>query len=223
MKISQLASCVACVAGAFAMATPADAVIVVTNNANITLANSQVEVGGDLTENPDVTGGAAGFLVPYTATGEEVYGGDWGLSSLSDGDVGLGNPSDGSYTILTQNSLLTLDFGSEQLITSIAIYSGYNNWDDGDYVLLDGSDTVLGAYSIQTESPAADNDGADSFWLTFNTPVVTDSIRIQAENTADFGVSFREIQVFTAVPEPASLALMGVGGLLMMRRRRSQH
>ena len=49
--------------GSLALAGALPAAISLTNTANITLAASQVEVGGDTSDNPDVTGGLAGVLV----------------------------------------------------------------------------------------------------------------------------------------------------------------
>lgn len=52
---------------------------------------------------PEVTGGKAGALIPYTETGGNTYSqsggrtGDYGISNLNDGDIGPGNVSDGSY------------------------------------------------------------------------------------------------------------------------------
>jgi VCBS repeat-containing protein len=180
----------------------------ITNFANISLANSQVEIGADTTSNPEVSGGAAGTLVAYTPSGNfntdapPVYG----PANLNNGDVGLANPSNGIYAIPASGSPVTLDFGSTKTITSIAIYNGYCNRDNGSYVLTDASNNLLGAWTIstpdQTQGGTATNHGADSFWLTFNTPVTTNHLLLSATTTETFGPpphntpSYREIQVF---------------------------
>ena len=97
------------------------AAILLTDTTNITLAASQAETGGDTTDNPDVTGGAGGVLVPYTGFGSftccgPAYLGD----NLDDVDIGTGNPSDGTYAIPDAGTLI-LDFGFPQVIASIAI------------------------------------------------------------------------------------------------------
>jgi hypothetical protein len=213
---------------AISMVAQARAAIIITNPANITLANSQVEVGGDTTDNPNVVNGMTGPLLSYTPSHSNgvCCGATYGLSpNLTDGDVGIGNLSDGTYALPNSNGLLTLNFGSTQLIDSIAIYNGYGNRDDGTYTLLDDMNNVLGAYTI-SGTGGATNAGVDSFWLTFNSPVSTSELRLQLGNIENSG-SFREIQVFEAqVPEPASLALWGVlGGAAMLvvalRRRRT--
>jgi len=217
-----------CVLGAFGLAGSASGALTMTNLANVTLAASQTETGGDTSDNPDVTGGLGGILVSYTEIGSNAYGccggrpGTFGVSNLNDGDVG-GAPTnqDGSYAI-PDTGAAAVDIGfSLQLISGIAIYNGYTNRDDGDYVLKDGAGNVLGAWSIFTGSGAS-NDGADSFWLTFNTPVLTDRLVIDTIVGDCCGTpSFREIQVFAAIPEPsATLAMFAGLACLASRRRR---
>lgn len=183
-------------------AAEAQAAITLTDTTNITLAASQTESGADTTENPDVVWGASGALVPYTESGSFSCCGALFLGdNLDDGDVGAGNASDGSYAIPDAGALV-LDFGSAQTIGSIAIYNGYRNRDDGTYTLRDDAANVLGAWTIATAS-AGSNDGADSFWLSFDTPVTTSSITLES-TSSDFGntVSYREIQVMQPpVPE----------------------
>src|SRR5262249_46398952 len=83
---------------------------------------------------------------------------------------------------------------------------GYFNRDDGTYVLTDASNNILGAWTIQTpdqsQGGTATNQGADSFWLKFNSPVTTDKLLLTANTTEIFEPpphntpSYREIQVF---------------------------
>ncbi|MFN0125909.1 MAG: PEP-CTERM sorting domain-containing protein [Verrucomicrobiales bacterium] len=221
--------CPALAAGSLALSGPAFGAVALTNTTNITLAASQVEVGGDTTDNPDVTGGLAGFVVSYTETGANDYGccggrgGTYGLGNLNDGDVGVGIASDGTYAIPTSGpGAVDITFGGGvQSITSIAIYNGYANRDDGAYTLKDGAGTVLGAWTISATGPGGSNDGMDSFWLTFNTPVNTNRLVIDTVVGDCCGTpSFREIQVF-AVPEPSAAALLLAGLALVGRRRRA--
>lgn len=229
MTKTQLALTLSCLAVGAGLHGAADAAVTLTDTTNITLSNSQVEVGGDTSENPDVTGGLAGPLIPYAATGVDLYPATaWTTENLNDGDVGVGNPSDGTYAIIANETTLVLDFGSTQVLGSVAIYSGYRNRDETTYTLRDGAGSLLGQYEITTGPEPGTNEGVDSIWLTFNTPVVTD--RLQFDIGPDMGDrvidsnagggSFREIQVF-AVPEPGSLALLGLGGLMALRRRRN--
>ncbi|CAN5399856.1 hypothetical protein BH23VER1_BH23VER1_12890 [soil metagenome] len=201
------------------------AAVTFTDTSNITVGNTQVEDGGDVSDNPDVTGGMAGPIVPYTEIGLNTYGccgPDFGAHNLNDGDVGSGVASDGLYAIADAGGPpVVLGFGSAIALGGIAVYNGYTNRDDGDYTLLDGSGNVLGAWSIFT-GEGASNDGADSFWLTFNSPVVTDRLEISYAVGDCCGTpSFREIQVF-AIPEPsgALMAAMGVAAFAFGSRRR---
>lgn len=199
----------------------AQAAIIYSGGGTSTLANSQVEAGGDTSENPDVTGGAAGTLIPYTPSGS-FFTGDFGPDNLSDGDVGAGNLSDGKYALTDKDTTVTLDFGSLQTVGSIAIYSGYSNRVDGDYLLKDAGGTTLGSWTINS-TPSSHNAGVDSFWITLDAPVSTTGLSVEASNQTDLSGSYREIQVFAAVPEPSTAILAGFGliGMVLARRKRS--
>jgi hypothetical protein len=187
-------------AAALATSSAARAELTLTDTTNIALAASQVEEGPDGSENPDVTGGAAGDPIAYAETGDNFYGccgPNYEAHNLNDGDVGAGVPSDGTYAIADDlGAPVTLDLGAPVTVGSIAVYNGYANRDDGDYILLDGEGNTLGAWTIATGTGAS-NDGVDSYWLVFPTPVTTASLQIEYVVGDCCGTpSFREIQVF---------------------------
>ena len=110
------------------------------------------------------------------------------------------SPFDGKYTILANSGEITLSFGSSRTITGIAIYNGYANRDDGNYVLKDAAGTFLGDWTV-SNSLGGTNNGVDSFWLVFNTPVVTTGLKISATGYETGNtLSFREIEVFQNGP-----------------------
>jgi hypothetical protein len=204
----------------------------IIDDTRIILAATQIESGPDTSENPYVTG-AAGPLIPYAATGSFTCCGPTHLAdNLDDGDVGAGVGSDGTYAI-PDSGTLVLDFGSTRTLGSIAIYNGYTNRDDGTYTLRDDANNVLGAWTITTISNDT-NDGVDSFWLTFDTPVTTSSLTLELASVDEDGtVSFREIQIMG--PNPSVVPAIGplgrglvVASLLaasvsVMQARRRQH
>jgi PEP-CTERM motif len=221
-----------CAGLAVSGADRAHASIMLTNTSNITLANSQFESGANTSENPDVTGGAGGPIVSYTATGSAA-GGNFGLANLNDGDVGAGNASDGTYTIMKPlgGAQLRLSFAGTVNLGGIAIYNGYGNRDEGLFTLFDDAGVTLGAWEINDTAPVRND--VDSFWLTFNTTVTTSYLTVQAVATDSFGantVSYREIQAFGAaapVPEPSSLLVFAglcvcVGAWQRKRKKREE-
>lgn len=213
----------------------APAAITMTDLTNVTLAASQVESGGDTSDNPEVTGGLGGPIIAYTETGSNGYDccggrvGTYGAHNLNDGDIGVSPTNqDGFYAIPTSGAgAVVISFtGGPTTIAGIAIYNGYANRDDGNYQLSDGLGNVLGGWSIATDAAllGGSNNGMDSFWLTFNSPVTTDRLVIDTAVGDCCGTpSFREIQVF-GIPEPSVLSVMLVGfaGLLGIRRRSSR-
>lgn len=89
---------------------------------------------------------------------------------------------------------MNLAFGATKTLIGISIYNGYNNRDDGSYLLNDGAGNVLGGWSIATPSTgitAGTNDGTNSFWLTFNTPVTTDHLVFDTTSTDAFSTDGR--------------------------------
>lgn len=179
--------------------------VVLIDETNATLAVSQVEEGGDTTDNPDVVEGiSVGPLLTYTETGTNDYGccggrdGTYGAANLNDGDIGPGVPSDGTYAIPTSGDAMveiTFDAGITA-VGGIAIYNGYGNRDDGTYTLRDGAGTLIASWTISA-TPGATNNSMDSFYLRFKTPVTTNRLIIDGQVGDCCGTaSFREIQVF---------------------------
>jgi hypothetical protein len=187
----------------------ASASAVFTDTSHITVANTQVESGGDTSDNPSVVNAAVGSLLGYSAAGTfnccgSAYLGD----KLSDGDIGVGVPRDGRYAIPSAGpASLKLSFGTTVTLGSIAIYDGYAHRDDGTYTLKDGAGTVRGAWTISTTTRIGNNDGVDSFWLTFKAPVSTDQLVFDT-TSMDVGSTnrCREIQGCAGpVPERSAL------------------
>lgn len=183
--------------------------------------------------NPEVTGGLGGPLLGYT--GSSLTGSfpsaDYSISRLNDGDIGGGVFSGGLYTITNSGEgSLILDFGASMTLSGIAVYNGYANRDDGSHLLKDGGGNILAGWSITTiPISGVTNNGVDSFWLTFTTPVTTGRLVFDTLGRDDeLTLSYREIQVFgvsaasvSAVPEPSSLLVLIAlcsAGILTRRR-----
>ncbi|XZE56469.1 PKD domain-containing protein [Planctomycetaceae bacterium SH139] len=103
----------------------------------------------------------------------------------------------GHYAIVSENTNLVLSFGSSVTISGLAIYNGYANRDDGTYTLRDAAGNVLGSWTI-SGTTGASNEGVDSFWLVFDSPITTSSLTLTADSVDGTTVSYREIEVFQA-------------------------
>ncbi|MFN0125908.1 MAG: hypothetical protein ACKV19_04385 [Verrucomicrobiales bacterium] len=179
--------------------------VVLTDDTNAILAVSQVESGGDTTENPDLLATInVGALISYSEAGSNDYGccggrdGNYGAHNLNDGDVGEGPASDGLYAIPTTGPamvVLAFDAGSVT-VGGIAIHNGYGNRDDGSYTLRDADGTLIASWTI-SGTPGGTNNGVDSLYLQFKAPVTTTRLVIDGQVGDCCGTaSFREIQVF---------------------------
>ena len=183
-----------------AMAPAAFSGIVIDNSVNITLAASQFGTSLNAEQIPDVTGGIAGALIPFTETGTNLYNapgvggraGANGIHNLNDGDIGTAVPTDGSFAIPNHGSdavVMSLT-GGTQTVTSIAIYHGYGNRDVAEFVLKDGVGNTLGEWH------STGTNITNAYWITFPTPVTTDRLIIETSLPGSITPSFREIQVF---------------------------
>jgi hypothetical protein len=222
-KAHWAAACVAALALGCSPAESARAALVFTNTNNITVANRQVESGGDTSDNPNVVNGAVGAVLAYTAPdGGYRLDANYGPQRFDDNDVGVGVPSDGFYAVPNEDRLgfhFPAPTTPPVLVGSMAIYYGYGNRTDGSYVLEDGNGgATLGAWVI-SGTPGTTNDGVDSFWLTFNTPVYTSGLVLVATGIENGTPSFREVDFFAPVPEPSAALLVGLPLLGLASRR----
>lgn len=91
----------------------------------------------------------------------------------------------------------------------------YRNLDTGTFLpLWDVANFDNFGNGMQTRPNPEDN--AERF--AFPVPITTDAIRIAA-TSGDSSYSVSEVQVFT-VPAPSAIALLAMGGLVAVRRRR---
>ncbi len=188
-------------------AATASATITVTNPANIAVAAAQVGTAGNTEEIADVTTGLAGASIPYNEGGTNAFsccggrsGSSYGIHNLNDGDVGIGNATDGLFAIPDFGAgAVVMDLaGGNQKVCSIAIYHGYGNRNQGVFTLRDGAGNVIGEWSSDG------NNVTEAYWMTFPNPVMTDGLVIDVSplpGSEHPTPSFREVQVFCGVTE----------------------
>jgi hypothetical protein len=205
-----------------AVPVAARAAVTFTDTTNITVANARVESGGNTSDNPLIVNGPVGAAISYTTSSPSGPLLGYDESNLDDDDVGAGVGSDGIYTVLNEGRL-GLDFpfptAPPILVGSIAIYNGYGDRTDGNYVLENGlGGATLGAWMISGTNGAT-NDSVDSFWLTFNAPVYTSTLVLIASGVESGTPSYREIDIFAPVPEPSGVLLGGLAFCWLVAQR----
>lgn len=228
MKAKLVKPCVFAISVLLTIQETVSAGVIINTSANILLANSQVESGGDTSANPNVVNGSVGSLLSYTATSQHGFFSNlYGPANLSNGDIGAGVVSTGYYAIALENGAgtggrLMLTFAGVKRVDSLAIYNGYGNRDDGTYFIQDAASTLHGSYTI-SGTGGVTNNGVDSVWVKFKSAIETSALVIDFDiTTSDLNTSsFREIQVFgsdaTPVPEPTTFVLTAASMLGMIR------
>ena len=137
---------------------------------------------------------------------------------LNDGFYGNG----ASWVSDASNSFVTLDLSQVQSVASVKIgrdrLGGFDDRDPGQFTIATSLDNSV--YTTLFSSSALGYngtiDGAQTLRATFASPVSSRYVRLTFANA---GTAIDEIEV-QAVPEPASLAAVALGGLAMLRRRR---
>jgi hypothetical protein len=185
----------------------------------------------------------AGFAAAAAAQGTLTY--SWSVSDTGNGD---GIIEQGEAALLTM--IGTMDPGATGIAGTIYDIVGLNNWDTGtvsentnhlaaltDHGQLQGNGDIMLIESFQL--PPAFNPDFDPsnpitlYTLTWTPNDYTNRIVSVGDSnhlnndvyTDDFGTSVAYTGVtgtveFSVVPAPASLALLGLGGLVAGRRRR---
>lgn len=189
--------------------------------------------GFDTAGNLAFTGGAAAPAIASSTIGghSTIHNEQF----INDGQYGNGRSWIGS----TANSWLKIDLGFAQSIGAISFgrdrLGHYDDRDPGQFIiefaLLDTVFASGNAADDATEYGSAINssslgfggliNGSDTVFVNFNDAPV--NARFIKMTFASSGAAIDEVEVFAAIPEPASLALVGLAlaGLALSKRRRA--
>ena len=136
-----------------------------------------------------------------------------GTLNSNSGDFGVNAPGSGDTTdVIEDGEAIDLTFDSDIELNSID-FGGIGS------DLADGATLTIGTFTIDLFTNVSGFNGntdvytpATHIAITAGTPI---NLQV-ASSTADFDLETIDISV---VPEPGSVALLGLGGLLMLRRR----
>lgn len=196
--------------------------------ATITVTSGDVSAAAT---NPDAADlGDASITIGDLTVASTGSAGNLGYGSFSGNPEFIGVTAINLSRTVEGAEALTLSFTSPVSVTSLSL--GDHGQNDNEAVITgfssDPGASVAGLPTGWTVSYAAgavsiDSNGNSGYWTTYSVnfanTVNVSSLVITAPNvtTSAGGVGFVDI---TYVPEPGSLALLGLGGLCMIRRRR---
>jgi hypothetical protein len=171
------------------------------------------DVGGpgggafDATANGDDIGTQPTWLTSVDQTGPQT-------TTLSSGILlAAGASSSVIYQISNGGGSFDVVFGFQGGATFTATLSG-DDWYNGDYAGTDDVDNgATGANNLKIQEGTVDLSSFTGQTLT------SISFQNQSNETAGYAILAANVEG-TVVPEPAALALLGLGGLVTLRRRR---
>lgn len=201
-----------------ALATSAQAATTILGTANFTLSSSSA-AGTTHDSLPAAFSAqlAPGSITPSSTSNHPSFP----VSNLTDGDLTHADVNSAWASDSASTVTLTLDFASAN-VAGIILNWAWANRTTGDYqVKING--TSLGSFQVDTAGGTGAAESTEK-----NTYVIFNSVQSGATQIEVIGTSgpvnqwgFDEIEVYTgAVPEPSATALLGLGGLALILRRR---
>jgi len=143
--------------------------------------------------------------------------------NVINGKNGVDGPGAGNLWVAANGDTdpsVTFTFSPGTDIAGLLIEWGFDDRDDGDYdISVDG--TSIGSISVANDDSATAPlpDEAPTYLLFDSLQTDVSEIKLSITPKDNNNVSLGNVS-FYAIPEPSSLALLGLGGLLVARRRR---
>ena len=205
--------------GTLALATSAQAATTIVGAADFTLSSSTSS--GTVHDNLPAAWVSAQLAHGDITPSATSTLGSYPVSNLTDGDPTHSGPSSSWASGSAATVTLTLDFASAD-VAGIILNWGWGDRTPGDYeVKIDG--ISLGSIDVDTAGGTGSGQSNE-----LNTYIIFDSVQSGATKIEVIGSNgnnsswgFDEIEVYTGVvPEPSTTALLGLGGLALILRRR---
>ena len=157
---------------------------------------------------------------PGSITPSGDVGGGSSLAKLIDDSWATGHLSGANswYSPIAASATITLSFPSANL-AGLAFNWAWNDRDEGNYEVLINGTTSLGTFNVDSGSQSALESNEPNTYVVFDSPQIgVTSVQINMSGgNGKWGLD--ELEVW-AVPEPSSTALLGLGGLALMLRRK---
>ena len=104
-------------------------------------------------------------------------------------------------------------------IAGLAFNWAWDDRDEGDYEVLINGTISLGSFSVNSGTSASTESPEANTYVIFDSAQTgVTSVQINMSGDTQYGLD--ELEVYTAVPEPSSAALLGLGGFALIFRRR---
>ena len=196
--------------------------LVVLSLVSVASAELVLNSGMDSVGQTDMTYGASGVALDWN------YANTWGGWFAGDGTLRMAGWGTGDTIPSWGSAALWQDTGATYAADTV--YTMSVRWMDAlnaNYVSLQLSDATNGFAPITDVAFTTANEGGSGVWIVstitldtaLNPGIVGNNIGVGFQDTSTIG-GWVDVDYISVVPEPATMALLGLGGIALRRRKR---